>query len=291
MSEGEGISADLGARVVERLGFASRPTPDLIGLRALYRAWCERVPFDNVLKLIALRTPGAPLPGIDATDFLESWLAHGTGGTCWPSSNALYAVLRWAGFSAQRVSGCMRDLGIVNHASVRVAVEGRDWLVDSSMLTNEPLPLGDAVFDNRDPVVSVEVERDEGTHLLWFVMPPVPAAFPCRLKAEPVDHAFYAASYEASRERGPFNQRLYARGNQPGRVTLLVGNTRVSKTASGAESRDLSREELCEALTKELGLSTDALERWKRAGALDASFEPPAGPTPPPVTRQPPSRR
>ncbi len=291
-TDGSGLSADLGARVLERLGFSAVPSADVAGLRALYRAWCERVPFDNVLKMISLRgSGGGPLPGGDASKFFEAWLAHGTGGTCWPSSNALYELVRWAGFDAKRNAGFMRDLGFVNHASVRVTVDGRDWLVDSSMLTNEPLPLGDAAFDNHDPVVPAEVERDGGTHLLWFTMLPVPAPFPCRLKPEPVDHAFYLAAYEASRERGPFNQRLYARRNRPGGVTVLVGNTRHSKTTGARESRDLSGEELCEALRFELGISGDALDRWKQSGALDASFEPPAGPKPPPVTRLPPSRR
>jgi len=45
----------------------------------------------------------------------------------------------------------MRDLGIVNHASVKVAVDDRDWLVDSSLLSNVPLPLTYEVFLKRYP--------------------------------------------------------------------------------------------------------------------------------------------
>ena len=107
-------------RVVEKLGFQAAPPPDLDGLRALYAAWCARVPFDNVRKMIALRTPGAPLPGTTAEDFFEGWLRDGAGGTCWPSSQALWALLSALGFEARRVVASMRDTGYGSHGTVKV---------------------------------------------------------------------------------------------------------------------------------------------------------------------------
>lgn len=287
-----GGSEDLFNRVCERLGLASPAIAGYEGLAALYRAWCERVPFDNVRKMIALRTgePG-PLPGGEAADFLSAWLQHGTGGTCWPSSNALFELVCGTGFDAELLSGYMRDLGVLNHATVQVTVGGQAFVIDSSMLTNLPLPLGSDVFDNHDPVVPAEVEREGDTHVLWFTMMPSPEPFPCRLQPEPVDRAFYLASYEASRERSPFNQRLYARRNHPGEVRVLFGNTRFVKSASGVDRRDLSRDELCCALRDDIGISDAMIQIWTRAGGLDASFESPAGPKPPAPTRLPPSRR
>jgi arylamine N-acetyltransferase len=123
--------------VLARLGLPAAPLADLGGLRAIYRAWCANVPFDNVRKMMALRAQNdLPLPGGGAVSFLENWLAGGTGGTCWPTSNALYELLRSLGFEARRAAGSMRDPGIVNHATVKVAIDGRDWLVDSSLLSN-----------------------------------------------------------------------------------------------------------------------------------------------------------
>lgn len=286
------LAGGLGARVLERLGLPNAPAPNLDGLRALYGAWCEHVPFDNLRKMIALRAPAPePLPGGDAEDFLGAWLEHGCGGTCWPSSNALYEIARFAGFDAQRVAGNMRDLGVVNHASVRVRLQDSDWLVDSSMLTNTPLPLGQAVFLSDDPVVPAEVERDDGAHVCWFTMAPSQEPFPCRLQPDAVDHDFYLGGYEASRERSVFNQRLYARRNHPGEVRVLWGNLRLSTTASGVASKTLEPDELCHALHADIGVSLELIERWRGSGALEASFEPPAGPKPPPVTRRPPSQR
>jgi uncharacterized membrane protein len=81
------------------------------------------VPFDNVRKLIALRLAHAPpLPGTYAADFFEHWLAHGTGGTCWSSSNALQMLLVALGFTTRRIAGSMRDLGIITHGSTQLMV-------------------------------------------------------------------------------------------------------------------------------------------------------------------------
>src|ERR671930_2797359 len=80
----EELSIDLLERVLMKLGLSNRPAPTLDGLQTLYAAWCRKVPFDNVRKLIHLynHDPG-PLPGDDATDFFNAWLTYGTGGTCW----------------------------------------------------------------------------------------------------------------------------------------------------------------------------------------------------------------
>ena len=287
-----GLHPALREQVLDRLGLPGPPRTDLEGLAALYGAWCARVPFDNVRKMIALRSrPDGPLPGLGAQDFFEQWLAHGAGGTCWPTSNALFELARALGFEARRVAGSMRDLGVVNHASVKVRADGREWLVDSSQLTNVPLPLDDQVFVHDDPVFPAEVEPLDGTHVLWTHSPPNASHLPCRLLVDPAARAAYVAGYEASRTRSPFNQRLYVRRNRPGELLVLVGTTRFSRTARGLDVRELGPGEACDALREDAGLSDALIEAWVACGGLDASLEPPSGPKPPPVTRKPPSLR
>ena len=286
------LSPALAGRVLQRLGVATPPSLDLDGLSALYRAWCTRVPFDNTRKMIALRTGvQGPLPAIHADDFFEHWLAHGTGATCWPSSNAVFALLHAAGFEARRVAASMGDRGVVNHASVKVRLAGRDWLVDSSMLVNTPLPLHGGVFIGDDPVWPVEVEPADGTHVVWWHTPPGSSYQPCRLLLDPAEFDDYADGYERSRERSVFNPRLYARINRADELVILAGRTRFARTAAGVTSRDLSAEEVQQSLREEIGLSDAMVSEWAACGALEASFEPTAGPPPPPVTRKPPSQR
>ena len=286
------LSADLRERVLERLGLDSRPDTDIAGLARVYGAWCSSMSFDNIAKLIALRmSPEMPLPGLDGPAFLERWLIHGIGGTCWTSSNALFELLDSLGFDARRVAGSMRDTGIVSHASVKVRVDGNDWLVDSSMLTGVPLPLTDELFISGDPVFAAEVEAVEGTHLIWVDLPPNPAYLPCRLLVDPATHGFYVHRWEASRDRSPFNQRLYARRNFQGDMLVLNANTRLRKSAGGIDTKELNALEICESLRDEFGISGEMIDEWRKSGALDASFEPPAGPPPAPIAGVPPSRR
>lgn len=290
--EPQTLDAAMRGRVLERLGLRAAPATDLDGLRTLYRAWCACVPFDNVRKMIALRRGDAALPGGHADDFFAHWLSDGTGGTCWPTSNALHRLATALGFVVERVAGSMRDSGHVNHGSVRAHVDGQRWLIDSSLLFEAPLPLDRGVYVGPDPVFAVEIEPvDDGNHLIWADVPPNPEYLPCRLFAGTVTHAFCLERYEASRERSAFNERLYARRNRPGELLVLVGDTRYSKTASGLAVRALSRDELLVALRDEIGISGRMIDAWVDSGSLDDSLRPPSGPKPPPVAGLPPSRR
>jgi arylamine N-acetyltransferase len=142
----EALSMDVLERVLSRLGLADRPAPTLDGLHTLYAAWCRKVPFDNVRKLIHVHhhDPGR-LPGDDATDFFEAWLTYGTGGTCWAGNGALHALLVSLGFNAARGMGTMRadPKAPPTHGTVLVTCEGTRYLVDASILHSTPLPLHD----------------------------------------------------------------------------------------------------------------------------------------------------
>ncbi|MEP6508629.1 MAG: arylamine N-acetyltransferase [Gemmatimonadales bacterium] len=278
-------------RVLARLGFSSPPPTDNAGLSALYAAWCISVPFDNIGKLIALRTsPGDPLPGMDATEFFERWLTHGVGATCWATANALHELLVGVGFDAHRVAGSMRDTGYIGHGSVRVCIDGIDWLADSSLLTDIPLPLTSEIFVASREIFGAESEPSADSHIVWADNPPNATLIPCRISIYEASHEFYVERYEASRQRSPFNDRLYARQNRIGERLVLDGNTRILKTALGTEIRDLARDELFSSLIDEFGISGEFVDKWRMSGAIDASFLPASTP-PAPNAMLPPSMR
>lgn len=286
------LPASLRDAVLHRLGLAHPPSADLAGLRAIYGAWCTHVPFDNVGKVIALRTDAAsPLRAIHATFFFETWLAEGTGATCWPSSNALYTLLRSLGFDARRVAAHMQDAGRFNHGTVIVNADGGEWLADSSLLTGIPLPLTKEIFVAPHAVFNSEVELDGETHVVWTHWPTNSAYMPCRIFRDVVTHAYYAERYEATRESSPFNSRLCARRNRDGEMLMLLGNIRFTKSTHRIESRTLSGYEILDSLRREFGLAQSILDRWVAAGGLAAAFEEYTGPFFPPPARQPPSQR
>ena len=130
--------------VLGRLGFSTPPAADRAGLDALYLAWCRTVPFDNLVKRIDLAAGTTPFRNDTPQPFFALFLAHGCGGTCWPSSRALGALLHSVGFDVRLGSASMGDevMGRVHsHGTVVATVDGGQLWVDSSMLTDAPVPL------------------------------------------------------------------------------------------------------------------------------------------------------
>lgn len=286
------ISNALRDRVLARLGLAQPIATDLDGLRKVYRAWCDEIPFDNVRKLIALRTGDErALPGTTGTNFFEAFLEHGTGGTCWPTANAIHELLLSMGFASRRVAGSMRDQGFVTHGTVKVTIDGADWLVDTSMLVNIPLLVGDSVFVSDDRLFTAEVEPLEDQHMVWFCNAPNDTYTPCRLMVDPIDHNYIHAAYEKSRGFGVFNQHIYARRNFPDVMLVMRGPALHRRTLDGTETTQLTREQMLTSLHDTFGISEAMLARWVDVGALEGSFEPWKGPAPTIPVRQAPSQR
>ncbi len=231
------------------------------------------MPFDNVRKLIALRRAHEPpLPGTHAIDFFEHWLTTGAGGTCWSSSNALYMFVTSLGFDARRIAGSMRDLGFVTHGSVVVTLNAHEWLVDSSALTQRPVPLSAGPYLDADPAFATTWQRDGDTHLLRFGAAPGPEHTVCRFLVDHIDHAYLQAAYEKSRTFGRFNERLYARRNVADGFIVLSGNVRYHRTASGTHVRTLNHDSLRQVLHDDFGHTPALLNEYTACGAFEANF-------------------
>jgi N-hydroxyarylamine O-acetyltransferase len=181
----EALSSDLLAQVLSELGLSAAPSPNLAGLKTLYAAWCRHVPFDNVQKLIAIQqqTPDA-LPGDSAPNFFHSWLKYRTGGTCWAGNGALCSLLVTLGFAAQRGVGTMLvapDLP-PNHGTVIVELDGARYVVDASILHNEPLPVETGAATTIDhPVWGVRCAKRDGHWHIRFRPLHIPEGLECRL--------------------------------------------------------------------------------------------------------------
>ena len=142
---------------------SSGPSADLDGLRTVYAAWCRRVPFDNVQKLIHLADgrPG-PLPGSTAESFFEAWLDDGTGGTCWSGNGALHDLLaRSASTSSASIATMLSSPRATepNHGSVVATVDGERWLVDASILSGSPIRVPEPGAPGRRPAPALRVAR------------------------------------------------------------------------------------------------------------------------------------
>jgi N-hydroxyarylamine O-acetyltransferase len=204
--------ATVGA-VLEKLE-VDRPAPNLVGLRALYGAWCGAVSFDNVLKMIHVgEERSGPLPGSTADSFFEGWLEHGAGGTCWAGNGALHDLLEALGFDVARAIATMLpspDARGPNHGSVVVTVEGERWIVDASILSAEPIRMPDP----DEPAAAGRLPRfawfDGNPAVVWRILS-APGGSPCRIDRIGAEAGEWDALHQRTGTWGPFNYQLNAR--------------------------------------------------------------------------------
>lgn len=272
------IAIELAERVLERLGFTCLPTADRPGLDALYGAWCRRVPFDNTRKRIAVEAgdPGR-LPGDDPVEFLEAWLADGTGGTCWAMHGAWTELLRACGFRARRGIATMLvapDLP-PNHGTTSVELDGSTLLVDACIQHGVPLPLdarGETAVAH--PAYGVTARPEGSKWIVRWRSPFLPGGIDCRIDSLASDAATFRTHHEATRAWSPFNFELFVRMHRRDGLLVAVRGERVVVDADGRETRaPLAREDRLRFLVEEVGLR----ESLARRVPLDRPTPPPPG--------------
>ena len=150
-----------------RLG-VSQPT-DLAGVTALYRAWCERVPFDSISKALALREGTLP-PGGDPTDLCERWLATGLGGTCWGHTSAMAAVLEAGGVRCRvGLDRFLVDDRVDFHSFLVVEDGDRCLALDVTHGSGDPLLIEAGATGNHPAYPTEIVDDGDGRLLHRFV--------------------------------------------------------------------------------------------------------------------------
>ncbi len=141
-------------RVLAALAVEAAP-PSLAALDALVSAYVRRVPWESASRIARL----AQMPRLSdcprwPVTFWESALANGTGGTCFESNYAFFALLRALGYDGYLTINNMGDTTAC-HTAIVVRLGAERWLVDVGLPLHVPLRL--------DPIESAS-ERDGGFH-------------------------------------------------------------------------------------------------------------------------------
>ncbi len=270
------ISEGMRDQILARLKIPHLPDPTLDGLQLVYGAWCQRVPFDNVRKLIEINSHNSgPLPGATPEDFFTAWLKFGTGGTCWSGAGALYALLKSLGFEVTRGIATMLAAPNLppNHGTVRVQFAGKYYLVDTAMLHVDPI-----LLDEKEPVHVRHPAwglrcgtRDGRLHIAWRPLHK-PDGFECRLERFGAAAEDYHSAYDRTRGWSPFNYEVTARKNVGDEVVGVAFGHAVKLRADGRVDRTpITRKERDRILVEEIGMSEEIVRQL-----------PPDMPTPPP---------
>lgn len=265
--EKEGLERKLVEAVLSKLGIEGVALfPDLEGLKAIYGAWCRKIPFDNIRKRIHLESGNqAPLPGDDPVDFFQGWLRFGTGGTCWAGSNALYSLLVSLGFKAWRATGTMLIApgAPPNHGTVIVSCDGERFLADTSILHGGPIKIEDNLPTKvAHPAWGIEGYPDKGNwYVRWRPFHMLDGCN-CRIDSTRASHSTFVKLNEETRKWGPFNYSLYFRINQGDTVTGVALGDRFSFDSQGNMTRiPMSPEAHHRFLSQEMGISREILEK------------------------------
>ena len=258
------LSQELVEHILAKLGFSEPPSVDFTGLSRLYKAWCHKIPFDNIRKRIHLVENNLlPLPGHDDAEFFRGWLRFGVGGTCWAGNAALYALLDALGFSCELGTATMLTDSTQppNHGTVCVRCGGKKFLVDASMLHNTPLllaPNQSSAIDHPawgltcTPFAQHWSIRWRPLHLL--------DGCTCRIERFSVTRNSFRMLNEASRTRSPFNDSLFIRLNAGESVIGISGGMSIIFSPSGQVVRNfLSHESRLKLLVEKMGISEEML--------------------------------
>ena len=269
--------------MLDQLGLAERPPLDRAGLNALYAAFSGRVPDDNIQKRIWFASDQTtPVTGGDPTRFFANWLAHGTGGTCWPINGALCTLLQSVGFDAHRVAGriVVDEFPGINHGSVIVALDGAHYLTDGQIASFNPLPLTPgAPSRSGTGLHDISAEPVAGGFEATFY-PGVKRETALRFRTDPdhdpVDHAFFLGGYDRSRHSSPFNAALYICRHYPYSILTVFRHIKIAVAADNTVTNTkISDADRRWVLIEELGVSEEVVKALPpdEPGARRRSFD------------------
>ncbi len=272
------LSNKIVERICAKLSADESAKPSLDSLSQIYKNWCLRVPFDNIQKRIWISKGGTGVaPEMDPNQFFQNWLQHGTGGTCWPTSNALMSLLKTLGYSVQSIVGTMMvpNAREINHTSILCRLEGQDYLVDTSLATIEPMPLkNNFTLRESSPIFKINLQISDNAYDVFWMVPhkrDAPIAFHFQKPSEPIGCDFLQNRYaQMSKGEGIFNDGLYARRRLENSILLI---NRTKKTSIDSENQviqeDISTpQRRKQILVTEFGIS----EELSAALPADGSF-------------------
>lgn len=166
--------------------------PTLPVLEKLLAAYYCTVPWESVFRIVRRAEYSSPRwPNI----FWRDAITCGSGGTCFESNYAFFALLQTLGYKGYLTINNMGD-SIGCHTAIVIILDGHKWLVDVGLPLYALLPMSSrGVMHRSSPFLHYTVRPDGRSHYQIEQRPhPKPIAF--TLIDEPVDEATYRAATE-----------------------------------------------------------------------------------------------
>jgi N-hydroxyarylamine O-acetyltransferase len=258
--------------LLHHIGLEAAPAPDAAGLRAVHRAYLERVPYEDLAVQLGESGP------LDAAALTERVLS-GRGGYCFELNTVLAALLRELGFSVSYHEGVVGGEGPTNHMVLVVDLGGERWLADAGLGEGfvDPVPLREGRHHGPGPFTWTLAREPEGTW--WLGQHEWGSVSGFRLQAAPCTLAAFAPHHRRlSTDLGSrFVQTLVLQRPMDDRIVTLRSRTLSEKGPEVDAKRVVAdRDDFAAVLREEFGVALDAqrLERaWARAAAQHEAFQ------------------
>ncbi len=188
------LSNSLCRRVLRHFALPIDSPPDLDTMRQLLARYTRTVPWESASRIARrARHQAATDCALLGADFWESHFASGTGGTCYESNYAFFALLRFMGYEGYLT---INDMGsaIGCHSAIVIIIGGQKYLVDVGYPVHAVIPLnasGKSIA--RSAIMDYTVEPlGQSRYAIWRELHPRSSAF--QLNDAPVSEADYRAT-------------------------------------------------------------------------------------------------
>lgn len=258
------LTRESAENILEAFGFSSIPEPSLESLHAIYKAWSRKVGYDNVQKRVYFARGGTgPFPVADPNDFVDSFLTHGTGGSCWVVAETYFGILHHVGYDVRRVAGQMLECDDPmkpNHGTVIVTMDGVEYVADPSMCGEEAIPLVPGEASAAQSKAHGLWSTGDGNY--WWRPGHSRVAIEYTTQFDPCSYDYFVERYEKTKEFSLFNHVLYARKNvDEGIVTIGRGNLIRVDLEGELTAEPLGQDDIVRVLVDDMGMSEEIVSQ------------------------------
>ena len=206
MTETAALSSALCRRILRHFALPINSPPNLATLRQLLASYTRTVPWESASRIgRRARHDSAADCALLGADFWASHFESGTGGTCYESNYAFFALLRIIGFEGYLT---INDMGsaIGCHSAIVIIIAGQKYLVDVGYPVHAVIPLSASGKSFvRSAIMNYSIEPlGDRRYAVWREIHPRSSAF--QLNDAPVAEADYRAItfYDYRRDGGQF---------------------------------------------------------------------------------------
>lgn len=258
------LREDMLERVLEYIGFSSKPEPTIEALNKIAKQWSLNFGYDNIAKRIHLgeELTGA-FPIMDPNEYFASGLKHGTGGGCWPSGEAAFGLLRRLDFNVERVAGTMMIVGdplYPAHGGLNVHFGDRTFRMEPSLGAEAALELIEGQPTRQENEAFGLWQ--EGDCNVWWRPGHSRTAIEITMTLRSLSSAFFYYRNEATKQFSIFNNSAYIRRTRDNESLTYARGKLININAQGEMNAvEVEPNDLKPLLVDRFGLSEEIVDR------------------------------